>query len=47
MDGARASDEVIDEIALIATCFLSAIVLSLSTWIYGMRSGVKALEEME
>ena len=34
------------EIALIAVCFTISIVLSLAVWIYGMRTGVKALEEM-
>ena len=34
------------ELALISTCFVSAIALSVSLFIYGMRSGVKALEEM-
>ena len=35
-----------DEIALIAVCFIAAAVLSLSVLIYGMRTGVKALDEM-
>jgi ABC-2 type transport system permease protein len=34
------------EIALISVCFASAIVLSVSLFLYGMRTGVKALEEM-
>jgi ABC-2 type transport system permease protein len=34
------------EIALIATCFTASIVLSVVVFVYGMRSGVKALEEM-
>jgi ABC-2 type transport system permease protein len=34
------------EIALIAMCFTASIVLSLAVWLYGMRTGVKALEEM-
>ena len=35
-----------DEIALIAVCFATAIALSTAVFLYGMRSGVKALEEM-
>ena len=35
-----------DEIALIAVCFTAAAVLSLCVFLYGMRTGVKALEEM-
>jgi ABC-2 type transport system permease protein len=35
-----------DEIALIAVCFATAIALSTMVFLYGMRSGVKALEEM-
>jgi hypothetical protein len=27
-------------------CFISALVMSLSTWWFGMRSGVRALEDM-
>ena len=34
-----------DEIALIAACFASAIAISLAVFVYGMRSGIKALEE--
>ena len=34
------------EIALISTCFASAVAVSLAVFAYGMRSGVKALEEM-
>jgi ABC-2 type transport system permease protein len=34
------------EIALIAACFTISIVLSIAVWLYGMRTGVKALEEM-
>jgi hypothetical protein len=34
------------EIAFISICFVSAIALSVSVFLYGMRSGVKALEEM-
>ena len=34
------------EIAVIAACFAAAIVLSIAVWLYGMRTGVKALEEM-
>jgi ABC-2 type transport system permease protein len=34
------------EIALIALCFTASIVLSIAVWLYGMRTGVKALEEM-
>ncbi len=34
------------EIALIAMCFTASIVLSMAVWLYGMRTGVKALEEM-
>jgi hypothetical protein len=35
-----------DEIALIAICFTASILLSIAVFLYGMRSGVKALEEM-
>ena len=35
-----------DEIALIAVCFTASILLSIFVFLYGMRSGVKALEEM-
>jgi ABC-2 type transport system permease protein len=35
-----------DEIALIAACFATAIALSVAVFLYGMRTGVKALEEM-
>ena len=35
-----------DEVALIACCFGAAIALSIAVLIYGMRTGVKALEEM-
>ena len=35
-----------DEIALIAVCFTTAIALSVAVFLYGMRTGVKALEEM-
>jgi ABC-2 type transport system permease protein len=35
-----------DEIALIAACFTASILLSIAVFLYGMRSGVKALEEM-
>jgi hypothetical protein len=34
------------EIALIAVCFTASIVLSVTVFLYGMRTGVKALEEM-
>ncbi len=34
------------EIALISTCFTAAIAISVAVLAYGMRSGVKALEEM-
>jgi ABC-2 type transport system permease protein len=34
------------EIALIGVCFTVSIVLSIAVWLYGMRTGVKALEEM-
>jgi ABC-2 type transport system permease protein len=34
------------EIALIGVCFTISIVLSIAVWLYGMRTGVKALEEM-
>jgi hypothetical protein len=27
-------------------CFTVSIVLSIAVWLYGMRTGVKALEEM-
>ena len=36
-----------EDIALIVVCFASAIALSLAVFVYGMRSGVKALEEMD
>ena len=35
-----------DEIALIAVCFTASILLSIAVFLYGMRTGVKALEEM-
>ena len=35
-----------DEIGLIAVCFTAAVALSLAVFRYGMRTGVKALEEM-
>ena len=35
-----------DEIALIAVCFSASILLSIAVFLYGMRTGVKALEEM-
>jgi ABC-2 type transport system permease protein len=35
-----------DEIALIAVCFTTAMALSVAIFLYGMRTGVKALEEM-
>ena len=35
-----------DEIALIAVCFTAAMALSVAVFLYGMRSGVKALDEM-
>jgi ABC-2 type transport system permease protein len=35
-----------EEIALIATCFATAIALSITVFVYGMRTGVKALEDM-
>ena len=35
-----------DEIALIGLCFAAAVALSVSVFAYGMRSGVKALEEL-
>jgi ABC-2 type transport system permease protein len=35
-----------DEIALIAACFVAAAALSTVVFLYGMRTGVKALEEM-
>jgi hypothetical protein len=34
------------EIALIAVCFTASMLLSIAVFLYGMRSGVKALEEM-
>jgi ABC-2 type transport system permease protein len=34
------------DIVLIAVCFTASIVLSIVVWLYGMRTGVKALEEM-
>ena len=36
----------LEEIAFIAVCFAAAIALSVAVFLYGMRSGVKALEEM-
>jgi hypothetical protein len=33
-------------IALISACMVSAVTLSVSVFAYGMRTGVKALEEM-
>jgi ABC-2 type transport system permease protein len=33
-------------IAIGAACFVAALVLSLSTWWFGMRTGIRALEEM-
>jgi len=36
----------IQEIALIATCFVSAVALSVSVFVYGMRTGVQALKEL-
>jgi ABC-2 type transport system permease protein len=35
-----------DEIALIAACFATAVALSVAVFLYGMRTGVKALDEM-
>ena len=35
-----------DEVALIGVCFAAAIALSVAVFLYGMRSGVRALEEM-
>ena len=35
-----------DEIGLIAVCFTAAVALSVAVFRYGMRTGVKALEEM-
>jgi ABC-2 type transport system permease protein len=35
-----------DEIALIAACLTAAIALSVAVFLYGMRSGVRALDEM-
>ena len=35
-----------EDIALIAACFTASIVLSVVVFVYGMRSGVKALEEL-
>jgi ABC-2 type transport system permease protein len=34
------------ELVLIGVCFAISIVLSIAVWLYGMRTGVKALEEM-
>ncbi len=36
----------LDEIVLISTCFAAAMSLSVAVFVYGMRSGVKALEEL-
>jgi ABC-2 type transport system permease protein len=36
-----------EEIAIIAGCFAFALLLSIAVFVYGMRTGVKALEEME
>ena len=35
-----------NEVALIAVCFTASILLSIAVFLYGMRTGVKALEEM-
>ena len=35
-----------NEIVFIAMCFASAVALSISVLAYGMRTGVKALEDM-
>ena len=35
-----------EEIALIAVCFTTAAALSIAVFVYGMRTGVRALEEM-
>jgi ABC-2 type transport system permease protein len=35
------------EIVLMSACFVCAVCLSVSVFVYGMRSGVKALEELE
>jgi hypothetical protein len=36
-----------DEIALIVMSLAAAVLLTVFVFVYGMRSGVKALEEME
>ena len=35
-----------EELALIAVCFAAAAAVSIAVFLYGMRTGVKALEEM-
>ncbi|RPI53983.1 MAG: hypothetical protein EHM55_12180 [Acidobacteria bacterium] len=35
-----------EDITIVAVCFTAAVVLSLGVFLYGMRTGVKALEEM-
>jgi hypothetical protein len=35
-----------DEITFITVCFAAAVVLSIAVFRHGMRTGVKALEEM-
>jgi hypothetical protein len=35
-----------EDITLMAVCFGAAVVLSVGVFLYGMRSGVKALDEM-
>jgi amino acid transporter len=32
---------------LIAVCFTSAALLSIATWLLGMRTGVRALQDMD
>jgi hypothetical protein len=34
-----------NEVALIAACFTAAVVLSAAVFVYGMRTGVKALDD--
>jgi len=33
-------------LALMGTCFVAAIVLTVTTWLHGMRSGIRALDAM-
>ena len=35
-----------EDLAIIAVCFTAALALSVGVFLYGMRTGVKALEDM-